>query len=328
MKGQKILSLIPLVGLSVILFNFAVCPSTGFSNSSKSSSSGALNLQSPSFNQPTWAPSVPGNVQLSIVGPSVLYYNPSTGSQYSFSLQTSNSFYLGSNQPVNVNYQISTYGDLTPSSGSFNANPAFYIDNSIKPVQQPIQSATLSLPSGLQSTLSSIPITIDYNISNMYTQIYIPMILVNSLEGLNQTDPVFYTASPIVPNSNNVYITMGGGYAAFSFSLVDTGCFSGLNTNQDQLPEVDISNVELQIASGNNVQTIQNGNSGFSCNPSGNIYLSDAYIECTINMNQLGSSIQSALNSDTGVQAAILMNVTYTCQEQTQINIPLKDVNG
>ncbi len=74
--------------------------------------------------------------------------------------------------------------------------------------------------------------------------------------------------------------------------------------------------------------TINNGQDGFSCNPTGNIPLSAAAVGCQINMNELQGalpSIAGQLSSPTGVFANILINLTYNCEEEVSFNIPVNE---
>jgi hypothetical protein len=324
MKTNKILSILPIFLLGTTLFYFSSCP-TGNIGGGESSKSTIK------FTQPSWAINQAGNVQITIQAPSILFYNPNSGLSYTIPMSYTNSIYTASNSQLTVTYIISTYGTITPSSGSFNPQKPIYNPStrSITVITYPLQTLQLKLPPGLQAVPSSLPIVIQYNISNVQTNVLIPLVLKNTRSGMTLTEPVYYSSSPVIPTSNNVQITEGGGYATFSISFKDAvGCFSAMNPSLGEIPQINIESIILQINAGGQLINVQNGQNGFYCTPTGTVPLQSASIVCQIDMNQLSSSypsIQNDLNSDVGVIGGVLINITYNCQEKISFNIPLNE---
>ncbi|MGC9133474.1 MAG: hypothetical protein ACP5GJ_03695 [Nanopusillaceae archaeon] len=326
MKTNKVLSILPIFLLGTTLFYFSSCPTVNINTGSGGSSGSTVQ-----FTQPSWAINQAGNVQITIQSPSMLFYNPNLGLSYTLPMSYTNSIYTESNNQLTVTYQIATYGNISPSSGSFTPQTPIYnpSSKSITVITYPLQALQLKLPSGLQAVPSSLLIEIQYNISNVQTNIEIPLILKNTNSGITLTEPIYYSSSPVIPTSNSIQITEGGGYATFSLSLEDAlGCFSAMNPSLGEIPEINIDNTVLQLNAGGQLINVQNGQNGFDCAPTGTIPLQSAAIVCQINMNQLASSypsIQSALSSNVGVIGGVLINITYNCEEQTSFSIPLNE---
>jgi len=142
-----------------------------------SSNSGSSNLY-----QPSWAVSQPGNVYIYVQAPSSLNYSESSGLNYTLPLIYVNNIYTMSNSQLEVSYYVYSYALSSPYSGNFNAEPAAYNSSSdqLIPSNSTIGNIEVSLSPNLVAVPSQIPIGVEYNVSNVVTNVLIPPIILNS----------------------------------------------------------------------------------------------------------------------------------------------------
>jgi hypothetical protein len=323
MKAGRFMYLLPILFAGTTLFYFSTCPignigsgNLGFFNSGSSSS----NLY-----QPSWALNQPGNVYIYVQAPSSLNYSESSGLNYTLPLIYVNNIYTMSNSPLEVSYYVYSYALSSPYSGNFNAEPATYNSSSdqLIPSNSTIGNIEVSLSPGILAVPSQIPIVVEYNISNVVTNVLIPLQLNYSNSSITLSEPVYYSSSPITPASSNINVNEIDGNIYFSISFQDSvGCFSNVYSNSQATFNV---NAELRII-GSTPIDIPNGGEGFSCNPTQNVPISSSSISCIINLQQLAQNnpeIQNLLNSNLEIPAYVLMNLSYNCYEGVTYNIPV-----
>ncbi|MGC9079473.1 MAG: hypothetical protein ACP5G1_01910, partial [Nanopusillaceae archaeon] len=302
MKANKILSILSFALFTLILFNFETCPTGSSGGSNEIISIPNLGGNS-NFIKPSWAINKAGNIQFGINSTSPLIYNRSTGLDANLQLYYYNSMYDGEHNPK-VCYKIYSIASVEPDSGTFEANPPLYINGSLQSVQNILGNIKISLPAGLSTVPASITLTIDYNITDVYTKIEIPFILTNSQ---SQNQPVYFTSSPVIPSSSYVQIKGDNGLLSFALQIKDAaGCFSGVDDPDKKI--IKIEEPTLKIVAGKNIITVRNGQNGFSCSPIGNVKIQNATLNCQIDTNSLVSAyptIRDIVNSKTGALAYI-----------------------
>jgi hypothetical protein len=325
MKAGRFIYLLPILFAGTTLFYFSTCPignigfgNLGFFNSGSSSS----NLYKPS-----WALNQPGNVYIYVQAPSSLNYSESSGLNYTLPLIYVNNIYTMSNSPLEVSYYVYSYALSSPYSGNFNAEPATYNSSSdqLIPSNSTLGNIEVSLSPDIQAVPSQIPIVVEYNISNVVTNVLIPLQLNYSNGSITLSEPAYYSSSPITPASSNINVNENDGNVSFSISFQDSvGCFSNVYSNSQATFNV---SAELSII-GTTLINIQNGEDGFSCSPTQNVSISSSSISCSIDLQQLAQSypeIQNLLNSNIGIPAYVLMNLSYNCYEEFTYNIPVTE---
>ena len=151
----------------------------------------------------------------------------------------------------------------------------------------------------------------------------IPLQLNYSNSQITLSEPVYYSSSPITPAYSNINVNETNGNIYFSIAFQDSvGCFSNVYSNNQATFNV---NAELDIIAANQID-ILNGEGGFSCTPTQDVLINSSTISCSINMQQLSQNnpeIQNLLNSNLGLQAYVLMNLSYNCYEEDIYNIPV-----
>jgi hypothetical protein len=315
MKAGRFMYLLPILFAGTTLFYFSTCPIGNVG----SGNSGFSNIGSESSNsyKPSWALNQAGNVYLYIQAPSPLIYSESNGLNYKLPLVYVNNIYTMSNSQLKVSYYVYSYALSSPYSGNFNVEPAFYNSTST------IGNIEISLGPGLQTVPSQIPIVVEYNISNVVTNILIPLQLNYSNSQISLREPVYYSSSPITPVYSNINVNGINGIIYFSIAFQDSvGCFS--NAYSSNQATFNIS-AELRIIGSKQID-ILNGDNGFSCNPIQNVPISSSTVLCSINLHQLAQNnpeIQNLLNSNFVVPAYVLMNLSYNCYEKIVYNIPV-----
>jgi hypothetical protein len=321
MKAGRFIYLLPILFVGTTLFYFSTCPIGNIG----SGNLGFFNMGNSNLYKPSWAVSQPGNVYIYVQAPSSLNYSESSGLDYKLPLIYVNNIYTMSNSQLEVSYYVYSYALSSPYSGNFNAEPATYNSSSdqLIPSNSTIGNIEVSLSPGLQVVPSQIPIIVEYNISNVVTNVLIPLQLNYSNSQITLSEPVYYSSSPITPVSSNINVNEVDGNIYFSISFQDSvGCFSNVYSNSQATFNV---NAELDII-GTTPINIPNGGGGFSCNPTQNVPISSSSISCIINLQQLAQNnpeIQNLLNSNLGMPAYILMNLSYNCYEEVTYNIPV-----
>ncbi|MFP3256403.1 MAG: hypothetical protein RXO36_01140 [Candidatus Nanopusillus acidilobi] len=320
MKAGRFVYLLPILFAGTTLFYFSTCPIGNIG----SGNLGFFNSGSSNLYKPSWAVSQPGNVYIYVQAPSSLNYSESSGLNYTLPLIYVNNIYTMSNSQLEVSYYVYSYALSSPYSGNFNAEPATYNSSSdqLIPSNSTIGNIEVSLSPGLLAVPSQIPIVVEYNISNVVTNILIPLQLNYSNSSITLSEPVYYSSSPITPTSSNINVNEIAGNIYFSISFQDSvGCFSNVYSNSQATFNV---NAELRIIGSTSID-IPNGGEGFSCNPTQNVSISSSTISCIINLQDLGQKyqLQNLLNSNLGVPAYILMNLSYNCYEENTYNIPV-----
>jgi len=321
MKAGRFIYLLPILFVGTTLFYFSTCPIGNIG----SGNLGFFNMGSSNLYKPSWALSQPGNVYIYVQAPSSLNYSESNGLDYKLPLIYVNNIYTMSNSQLGVSYYVYSYALSSPYSGNFNAEPATYnsSSNQLSPSNSTIGNIEVSLSPGLQAVPSQIPIVIEYNISNVITNILIPLQLNYSNSQITLSEPVYYSSSPITPVSSNINVNETNGNIYFSISFQDSvGCFSNTYSNNQATFNV---NAELSIIGANQIN-IPNGNEGFSCSPTQNVPINSSTISCSINLQQLAQNnpeIQNLINSNLEIPAYILMNLSYNCYEEVTYNIPV-----
>jgi len=319
MKAGRFIYLLPILFVGTTLFYFSTCP-TG---NTGSGNLGFFNMRNSNLYKPSWAVSQPGNVYIYVQAPSSLNYSESSGLNYKLPLIYVNNIYTMSNSQLEVSYYVYSYALSSPYSGNFNAKPATYnsSSNQLIPSNSTIGNIEVSLSPGLQVIPSQIPIIVKYNISNVVTNVLIPLQLNYSNSQITLREPVYYSSSPITPVSSNINVNEIDGNIYFSISFQDSvGCFNNVYSNSQATFNV---NAELDII-GTTPINIPNGGEGFSCNPTQNVPISSSAISCIINLQQLAQNnpeIKNLLNSNLGIPAYILMNLSYNCYEKVTYNI-------
>jgi len=321
MKAGRFIYLLPILFAGTTLFYFSTCPvgNIGFGNFGFSNS-GSSNLY-----QPSWAVSQPGNVYIYVQAPSSLNYSESSGLNYTLPLIYVNNIYTMSNSPLEVSYYVYSYALSSPYSGNFNAEPATYNSSSdqLIPSNSTLGNIEVSLSPDIQAVPSQIPIGVEYNISNVVTNVLIPLQLNYSNGSITLSEPVYYSSSPVTPASSNINVNENDDNLSFSISFQDSvGCFS--NVYSDSQATFNVS-AELSII-GTTLINIPNGEEGFSCSPTQNVSISSSSISCSIDLQQLAQNnqgIQNLLNSNLGIPAYVLMNLSYNCYEEFTYNIPV-----
>jgi len=313
--------MLPILFAGTALFYFSTCPIGNIG----SGNSGFFNSGNSNLYQPSWALNQPGNIYLYIQAPSSLNYSESNGLDYKLSVIYVNNIYTMSNSQLEVSYYVYSYALSSPYSGNFNAEPAIYnsSSNQLVPSNSTIGNIEVSLSPGLQLVPTQIPIVIEYNISNIITNILIPLQLNYSNSQITLREPVYYSSSPITPAYSNINVNETNGNIYFSIAFQDSvGCFSNVYSNNQATFNV---NAELDIIAANQID-ILNGEGGFSCTPTQDVLINSSTISCSINMQQLSQNnpeIQNLLNSNLGLQAYVLMNLSYNCYEEDIYNIPV-----
>ena len=334
MKAGRFIYLLPILFAGTTLFYFSTCPIgniglgnifniIGFGNSG-SSNSGSSNIY-----RPSWAVSQPGNVYIYVQAPSSLNYSESSGLNYKLPLIYVNNIYTMSNSQLGVSYYVYSYALSSPYSGNFNAEPATYNSSSdqLIPSNSTLENIEVSLSPNLLAVPSQIPIGVEYNVSNVTTNVLIPLQLNYSSSSITLSEPVYYSSSPITPASSNINVNEIDGNVSFSIAFQDSvGCFNNVYSSNQATFNV---SAELDII-GTTIINIQNGEEGFLCSPTQNISISSSTISCIINLQQLVQSnqqevqnLQNLLNSNIGILAYILMNLSYNCYEDVIYNIPV-----
>jgi len=321
MKSGRFIYMLPILFAGTALFYFSTCPIGNIG----SGNSGFFNSGNSNLYQPSWALNQPGNIYLYIQAPSSLNYSESNGLDYKLPVIYVNNIYTMSNSQLEVSYYVYSYALSSPYSGNFNAEPAIYnsSSNQLVPSNSTIGNIEVSLSPGLQLVPTQIPIVIEYNISNIITNILIPLQLNYSNSQITLREPVYYSSSPITPAYSNINVNETNGNIYFSIAFQDSvGCFSNVYSNNQATFNV---NAELDIIAANQID-ILNGEGGFSCTPTQNVPINSSTISCSINMQQLSQNnpeIQNLLNSNLGLQAYVLMNLSYNCYEEDVYNIPV-----
>jgi len=321
MKSGRFIYMLPILFVGTTLFYFSTCPIGNIG----SGNSGFFNSGSSNLYKPSWALNQPGNIYLYIQAPSSLNYSESNGLDYKLSVIYVNSIYTMSNSQMRVSYYIYSYALSSPYFGNFNAEPAIYNSSSgqLIPSNSTIGNIEISLSPGLQAVPTQIPIVLEYNISNVITNILIPLQLNYSNSQIILSEPVYYSSSPITPISSTIDVNETNGNVYFSISFQDSvGCFSNVYSNNQATFNV---NAELHIIGANKIN-IPNGEGGFSCTPTQKVPINSSTISCSINIQQLSQNnpeIQNLLNSNLGLQAYVLMNLSYNCYEKYIYNIPV-----
>jgi len=319
MKAGRFVYLLPILFTGTTLFYFSTCPvgNTGTGNS------GFFNVGSSDLQKPSWALNQPGNVYLYIQAPSSLNYSESSGLNYKLPLIYINDIYTMSNSRLEVSYYVYSYALSSSYSGNFYAEPAIYNSSSKKlsPSNSTIRDIEISLSPGLHAIPSQIPIIIEYNISNVVTNVLIPLQLNYSNTQKTSSKTIYYSSSPIIPTSSNINVNETNGNIDFLIAFRDAvGCFSNLYSNNQATFNV---SAELYIIGANKIH-IPNGGKGFSCSPTQNVQINSSTISCRINIQQLVQKypeIKNLLNSNLGLPAYILMNLSYNCYEKRVYNI-------
>ncbi len=323
MKAGRFMYLLPILFVGTTLFYFSTCPIGNVG----SGNFGFFNIGSGSSNsyKPSWALNQAGNVYLYIQASSSLNYSESNGLNYKLPLVYVNNIYTMSNSQLNVSYYVYSYVLSSPYSGNFNAEPAFYnsTSNRLSPSNSTIENIEISLSPGLQTVPSQIPIVVEYNISNVVTNILIPLQLNYSSSQISLREPIYYSSSPITPVDSNVNVNEINGIMYFSIAFQDSvGCFSNAYSSNQATFNI---TAELRIIGSKQIN-ILNGDDGFSCNPIQNVPISSSTVLCSINLQQLTQNnpeIQNLLNSNFVVPAYVLMNLSYNCYEKRVYNIPV-----
>jgi hypothetical protein len=318
MKSGRFVYLLPILFTGTTLFYFSTCP-IGSGNL------GFFNMGSSNLYHPSWALNQPGNIYLYIQAPSSLNYSESSGLNYNLPVIYVNNIYTMSNSQLEVSYYIYSYALSSPYSGNFNAEPPAYnsSSNQLIPSNSTIGNIEVSLSPGLQIVPTQIPIAVEYNISNVVTNILIPLQLNYSNSQITLSEPVYYSSSPITPVSSTINVNETNGNIYFSISFQDSvGCFSNIYSNSQATFNV---NAELDIIAANQIN-IPNGVGGFSCTPTQDVPINSSTISCSINIQQLAQNnpeIQNLLNSNLEIPAYVLMNLSYNCYEENIYNIPI-----
>ncbi|MCG2868722.1 MAG: hypothetical protein L7H07_01465, partial [Candidatus Nanopusillus sp.] len=262
-----------------------------------------------------------------VQAPSSLNYSESSGLNYTLPLIYVNNIYTMSNSSLEVSYYVYSYALSSSYSGNFNAEPAAYNSSSdqLIPSNSTLENIDVSLSPGIQAVPSQIPIVVEYNISNVVTNVLIPLQLNYSNSSITLSEPVYYSSSPITPASSNINVNEIDGNIYFSISFQDSvGCFSNVYSNSQATFNV---SAELSII-GTTLINIPNGEEGFSCSPTQNVSISSPSISCSIDLQQLAQNnlgIQNLLNSNIGIPAYVLMNLSYNCYEEFTYNIPVTE---
>jgi hypothetical protein len=321
MKSGRFVYLLPILFTGTTLFYFSTCPIGNIG----SGNLGFFNMGNSNLYKPSWALNQPGNVYLYIQAPSSLNYSESSGLNYNLPVIYVNNIYTMSNSQLEVSYYIYSYALSSPYSGNFNAEPPTYnsSSNQLIPSNSTIGNIEVSLSPGLQIVPTQIPIVVEYNISNVVTNILIPLQLNYSNSQITLSEPVYYSSSPITPVSSTINVNETNGNIYFSISFQDSvGCFSNVYSNSQATFNV---NVELDIIAANQIN-IPNGVGGFLCTPTQDVPINSSTISCSINIQQLAQNnpeIQNLLNSNLEIPAYILMNLSYNCYEENIYNIPI-----
>ena len=319
MKAGRFVYLLPILFIGTTLFYFSTCPVGNIGTGG----SGFSNVGSSDLQKPSWALNQPGNLYLYIQAPSSLNYSKSSGLNYKLPLIYINDIYTMSNSQLEVSYYVFSYALSSPYSGKFNAEPAIYNSSSKKlsPSNSTIGNIEISLDKDLQSIPTQIQIVIEYNISNVVTNVLIPLQLNYSNTQTTSSKTVYYSSSPIIPTSSNINVNEINENISFSITFKDSvGCFSNVYSNNQATFNV---NAELYIIGANKIH-ILNGGKGFSCGPTQNVPINSSTISCRINIQQLAQNypeIKNLLNSNLGLPAYVLMNLSYNCYEKRSYNI-------
>jgi len=322
MKSGRFIYMLPILFVGTTLFYFSTCPIGNIG----SGNSRFFNSENSNLYKPSWALNQPGNIYLYIQTPPSLNYSESNGLDYKLPVIYVNNIYTMSNSQLGVSYYIYSYALSSPYSGNFNAEPAIYnssSSNQLVPSNSTIGNIEISLSPGLQAVPTQIPIVVEYNISNVITNVLIPLQLNYSNGQITLSEPVYYSSSPITPTYSNINVNETNGNVYFSISFQDSvGCFSNVYSNNQATFNV---NAELDIIAANKID-IPNGKEGFSCTPTRNVPINSSTISCNIDMQKLSQNnpeIQNLLNSNLGLQAYVLMNLSYNCYEKYIYNIPV-----
>jgi len=321
MKAGRFIHMLPVVLVGTTLFYFSTCPlgDIGIGNF------GSFNVGSSDLHKPSWALNRPGNVYLYIQAPPSLNYSESSGLNYKLPLIYINDIYTMSNSQLEVSYYVYSYALSFPYSDKFNAEPAIYDSSSKKlsPSNSTIGDIEISLSPGLQLIPSQITIVVEYNISNVVTNVLIPLQLKYSNNQTTSSKPVYYSSSPIIPTSSNINVNETNGSIKFLITFGDAvGCFSNVYSKNQTTFNV---SAELYIIGANKIN-IPNGGKEFSCRPTQNVPINSSTISCSINTQQLAQNypeIATLLNSSLGLPAYVLMNLSYNCYERREYNIPV-----
>jgi len=209
MKAGRFIYLLPILFVGTTLFYFSTCPIGNIG----SGNLGFFNMGSSNLYKPSWALSQPGNVYIYVQAPSSLNYSESNGLDYKLPLIYVNNIYTMSNSQLGVSYYVYSYALSSPYSGNFNAEPATYNSSSdqLIPSNSTIGNIEVSLSPGIQAVPSQIPIVVEYNISNVVTNVLIPLQLNYSNGSITLSEPVYYSSSPVTPASSNINVNENDG---------------------------------------------------------------------------------------------------------------------
>jgi len=255
------------------------------------------------FQRPTWAVNKYGSIDLYISNlDTVIDYNPSEGYSTTYTLSYKSSVYTGGGK-YKVSYEIISSVSGVIDRGSTDIEEASYESTSgaLYASEGDIKNFNFEIPKNLEG-LMNVNLVINYNISSLETKIIIPIDVKKPTSGtaLTTEAPIFYSASPVIPNSDKAKLEVTSRRIIVTFNIIDSGnCFS----NYKRSPSVNY-NVKL-IHAGREVNIV-------SCNPS-SLRSFPAQIICSINVDG-DEGVKSAFNSGAGVHLELSIDIgPYDC---------------
>ncbi len=349
------LLVLPLLG-AVMLFSACTLP---FGSSSQ---------KVKPYERPSWAVNKPGTITLNIPDlPPIIEYDPNTGYNSSFSLTYTSTIYTGEHKEYAVKYNVisSITGPIT--NGTFNAEEADYdnIKGKIYPFEGNVkENLRFIIPKGLEG-LTQANLLINYNISGLETKILIPLDVRRPPAGTISTlkVPIYYSASPLVPTSDEASVEVAPYRIIVSFSVGDAiGCLSNY-----QIPPVISYTYSLRYYSSSSRAGAAGGvgspskSSMMAVNersldyhkirhvyyattpiaPSSGRTVSQAVrclpgrlrsfpdtIECIIDMTKMPQDIRQAFNSEAGVYLELSINIgPYECRMSRMYTISIRKLS-
>ncbi len=304
---KKVLYSIPVFGLLFILAATGMSCSNPGSTGSSGQGVGECRFNvKPSLE---YAANRVGTISLSLYGPDPIYYNPKESGQFTYQITYTSTFYTGQES-------LKLYGEVKSNFGSI-SNKRFEVEipeilgDPKATMQGVIGEFTLDLPTS--DITSDVTITFTYNVSGVKTKFIVPVVLTTRYDKSDYSFPVYFTGSPVVPQST-VNVQAASGYTSFSISITDAaGCFNNYNAYFYGVPKVYVNSIKLNIPGKG---TFNEGN-GFGCNvikSGGKRYISlsgsSATFSCWIDVKKLGIDVP---REQCGILGYVEVELEYDC---------------
>lgn len=267
------------------------------------------------YQRPSWAVNKPGTVELYIPDiDTIIEYNPNASYNATYTLSIRSTIYTGEKRNYIVRYEVISSVSGSIVNNSTNVREAYYesVSGRIDANEYDLGSFNFSIPPNLEGLLS-VTLVIEYNVTNLSTKINIPIQIKKPPSGtLSVTNvPIFYSASPIVPQSDTARVEVTSKRAIVSFNITDAvGCIS-----KDRRTLINYA-YNLKYAD-KNVSIV-------SCKPLPPLKSLPTEIRCTINLEG-DEKIYKSFTSQAGVYLELEIGVgPYNCSMSRSYTISVR----